>query len=73
MRLIEILEDNGDVHVNDYHVTNNNERREVGDCQERIAAIAVQLSAGGRRIAIRRLHHQRLEDVVPSGGCHQPK
>lgn len=31
MRLIEILEDDGDVHVDDDHITDDDERSEVRD------------------------------------------
>jgi hypothetical protein len=41
MGLIEILENNGDVHVYNNHVANDDERRKVSDCQEWIATVSV--------------------------------
>lgn len=41
VRLVEVLENDGDVHVDDDHIADNDEGGEVGDGQQRAAAVAV--------------------------------
>lgn len=47
MRLVEVLENDGDVHVDDDHVADDDETGEVCDGEERVAAIAVVLFVCG--------------------------
>lgn len=71
MSLIEVLQDDSDVHVNNYHVADDDERGEVRDRQQRISTISVHLPAVRSGIAFWWLHHQRLQHVVPAGRGHQ--
>lgn len=71
MSLIEVLQDDGDVHVDDYHIADDDERGEVRDRQQGVSAISVHLSAVRSGIALGWLHHQRLQHVVPAGRGHQ--
>lgn len=69
MRLVEVLQYDGYVHVDDDHVADDDETGEVRDGQDGMSAVAIRQP---RRLglAVRRLHHQRLEDVVPAGRSH---
>ena len=60
MGLIKVLEDNSNVHIDNNHVADYDERSEIGYCQERVSAVSVHLPTGRSRIAIRWLHHQRF-------------
>ena len=71
MSLIEILENDGDVHVDDDHEVDDDEGHEVDDGDEGEAAVPVgQLLVAG--VAVGRLGHQRVQHVVPAGRGHQP-
>ena len=71
MSLIEILENDGDVHVDDDHEVDDDEGHEVDDGDEGEAAVPVgQLLVAG--VAVGRLSHQRVQHVVPPGRGHQP-
>lgn len=70
VRLIEVLQDDGNVHINYNHVADYNKACEIGNCQQWMATIAVLLGAEGR-VAVRWLDHQRLQHVVPAGGRHE--
>lgn len=71
VRLVEVLQNDGDVHVNHDHVADYDEAGEIGNCQQWMATIAVLLviECG---IAVWRLYHQRLQHIVPSGRSHEP-
>lgn len=68
--LIEVLQDDGNVHIDYNHITDYNKTSEISNCQQWMATIAVLLVVE-RRIAVGRLNHQRLEHIVPSGRGHQ--
>lgn len=72
VRLIEIFQNDGNVHINDNHVTDYYETGEVGDGQQGMATIPVGLSVKVW-ITVRRLYHQRFQHVVPPGRCHEAK
>ena len=63
--LIEVLQDDGDVHVDDDHEVDDDEGDEEDDGDEGVAAVTV-----GKVlvvvVAIRRSHKQRLQHVVPA-------
>ena len=75
VRLVEVLEDHGDVHVDDDEERDEDERHHEEDGHHRAAAVAV-----GRRqpravrmrpelrVALVARRHQRVEHVVPAGG-----
>ncbi len=71
MSLVEVLQDNGDVHVDDDHEVDDDERHKVDDGHERVAAVAV-----GKLlevdVAVWRRHQERFQHVVPAGRRHQP-
>ena len=72
MSLIEILQDDGNVHVDDNHEVDNDERDEVDDGHEGMAAVAV-----GQPfviwITVGRSDQQRVKHIVPTSRSHQPK
>ena len=70
MGLVEVLQDDGDVHVDDDHEVDDDEGDEVHDGHEGVAAVAVgeALEVG---VAIGRGHQQGLQDVVPASGGHK--
>lgn len=72
VRLVEVLQDDGYVHVDHYHVADDDEAGEVGYGQQGVAAVAVRL-AQDEGVAVRRLDHERLQHIVPPGGGHQPE
>lgn len=72
MGLVEILQQHGDVHVDDDHGREDDERDEIKRGQDGTAAVAVRQVMVGD-VAIGRLDEQRVEDVVPSGARHQPE
>jgi len=65
MSLIEVLQDDGDVHVNDDHEVDDDEGDKEDDGDKGVAAVSV-----GKVlvviVTIRRSHQQRLQDVVPA-------
>ena len=71
MGLVEVLEDDGDVHVDDDHEVDDDEGDEVDHGDEGVAAVAVgqPLVVG---VTAGRGHQQRLQDVVPPRRRHQP-
>ena len=78
VRLVEVLEDDGDVHVDDDEEGDEDEGDHEEDGDAAAAAVAVrrlQLRAVRMRpvvaVALRAAHHERVEDVVPAGGRRQ--
>lgn len=65
MRLIEVLQDDGDVHVDDDHVADDDEGGEVGDGEEGAAAVAVVAVVA--ELTLWRLDHKGLQHIVPAG------
>lgn len=59
MGLVEVLEDDGYVHVNDDHVADDDKRREVRDGQQWAPTVAV-LARMFPQLAFRRLDHEGL-------------
>ena len=70
MGLIEILQDDGDVHVDDDHEVDYDEGHKVDDGHEGEAAVSV-----GKllvvRVTVRRLRHQRVQHVIPARRGHK--
>ena len=66
MGLVEVLQDDGDVHVDDDHKVDDDERDEVDDGHERVAAVAVG-QVLEVDVAVRWSDQERLQHVVPSG------
>ena len=68
--LVEVLQNDGDVHVDDNHEVDDDEGDKVDDGDEGEAAVAVgQVLVVG--VAVRRLRHQRVQHVVPASRRHQ--
>jgi len=69
VRLVEVFQNDGDVHVDDNHVVDNDEANKIGDGKDGLAAIAV-----GQivliLVAVGRLDHQRVKHVVPTSRGH---
>jgi len=65
VRLVEVLQYNGYVHVDDDHVADDDKAGEVRDGENRMSAVAVRKSRCFG-FAIRRLYHQGFKHVVPS-------
>lgn len=70
--LVEVLQDDGDVHVDYNHITDYNETGKVGDRQQRMTTVTVLLMVE-RGIAVWGLDHKRLQYIVPSGRRHESK
>ena len=70
MSLVEVLEDDCDVHVDDDHEVDDDERNEVDDGHERVAAVSVR-KFFEVDVAVGRGHQERFQHVVPTGRCHQ--
>lgn len=69
VRLVEVFQNDGDVHVDDNHVVDDDETDKIGDGKDGLAAIAV-----GQivliLVAVGRLDHQRVKHVVPTSRGH---
>jgi len=66
--LAEVLQDDGDVHVNDDQEGHDEVRHEVGDCQAGVAAVAIRLDVGDRVVtAGRSVVHKTRQYTVPPG------
>ena len=70
--LVEVLQEDGDVHVDDNHRGEDDEGDQVERGQHGTAAVAVRQIVIGH-VAVGRLDEQRIEDVVPTGAGHQPE
>ena len=70
MGLIEILQDDGDVHVDHDHEVDDDKGHKVDDGHEGEAAVPV-----GKLLVVRvtvwRLGHQRVQHVIPASRGHQ--
>ena len=70
MSLIKILQNDGNVHVDHNHEVDNDEGDKVDDGDKGEATVSV-----GKmfvvRITVRRLGHQRVQDVIPARGGHE--
>ena len=70
MSLIEILQNDGDVHVDHNHEVDNDKGDKVDDGNEWETTVSV-----GKVfvvwITIRRLRHQRVQNVIPAGRGHE--
>jgi hypothetical protein len=71
MSLIEVLQDDGDVHVDDDHEVDDDEGDEEDDGDEGVAAVAVW-KVFVVVITIRRSDQQWLQDVVPASRSDEP-
>ncbi len=65
MSLVEVLQDDGDVHVNDDHEVDDDEGDEKDDGDKGVATVAVG-KVLVMVVTIRRSHQQRLQDIVPA-------
>ncbi len=72
MSLVEVLQDDGDVHVDDDHEVDDDERDEVDDGHEGVAAVAVG-QVLEVDVAIRGSHEEWLQNVVPPCWRHKPE
>lgn len=72
MGLVEVLENDSDVHVDHYHVIYDNKASEVDYCQQGVTAVAVTL-VFIVRITVWIFDHERFEHVVPPGGSDETK
>lgn len=70
VRLVEVLQNDGNVHVDHNHVVDDDEAGEVDDGEEGVPAVAVRL-VPVVGIAVGVLDHEGLEHVVPSSRCDQ--
>jgi len=69
--LVEVLQDDGDIHVDHNHVTNDDKTGEICDCQQGGTTVPIWLAVV-RRVTVWWLHHQRLQHIIPSSRCHKP-
>lgn len=69
--LIEVLQDDGNVHIDHDHVTDDDETGEVCDCQQWGATVTIWLVVVCW-VTVWWLYHQRLQNVIPSSWCHKP-
>ena len=72
MGLVEVLQDDGDVHVDDDHEVDDDERHEEDDGDEGEATVAVRQTLVVW-ITVWRLSHQRIQDIVPTSRGHEPE
>ena len=70
MGLIEILQDDGDVHVDDDHEVDYDEGHKVDDGHEGEAAVSVWKLLVVR-VTVRRLRHQWVQHVIPARRGHE--
>ena len=70
MGLIEILQDDGDVHVDDDHEVDYDEGHKVDDGHEGEAAVSVWKLLVVR-VTVRRRRHQRVQHIIPASGGHE--
>ena len=70
MGLIEILQDDGDVHVDHDHEVDDDKGHKVDDGHEGKAAVPVRKLLIVR-VTVGRLGHQRVQHVIPARRGHQ--
>ena len=70
MSLIKVLQDDGDVHVDDDHEVDYDKGHKVDDGHEGEAAVPVWKLLVVR-VAVRRLRHQRVQHVIPARRGHE--
>ena len=72
MSLIEILQNDGNIHVDDNHEVDNDKGDEVDDGNKREAAVSVWKILVVR-VTVWRLGHERVQDVIPACRGHQSR
>ena len=70
MSLIEILQNDGDVHVDDNHEVDDDKGDKVDDGDKREATVSVR-KVFVVRITVWWLGHQRVQHVIPASGGHE--
>ena len=71
MSLIKILENDGDIHVDDNHKVDDYKGYKVDDGHEGEAAVSIwKLLVVW--VAVRGLGHQRVQHVIPPSRGHEP-
>ena len=70
MSLIEVLQDDGNVHVDHNHEVDNDKGDKVDDGDEGEATVSVW-KMFVVRITVGRLGHQRVQHVIPASGGHE--
>ena len=70
MGLVEVLQDDGDVHVDDDHEVDDDERHKEDDGDKGEAAVSIR-KVFVVRITVWWLGHQRVQHVIPARGGHE--